>query len=337
VGEEAETQSPPTGVAPDEPLPPVTAPLNRVAAAVRAGDTVRVDVVVRTVKMGHFFPGGTVDAFDCWLELKATDDRGQTIFWSGMAEDSGRGRVESGAHFYRSLLVDAHGNAINKRNAWAARATVYAHLIPPGAADTAHFRLQVPKDVTGHIHLVAKLNYRKFAWWNTRFSFAGVSKSTSAGDVSKDYDDRQMAFTGNLAEVSGSVHAIPEVPIVVVAQDSVDLEVLPAGSATPAPKTAFDKNEWQRWNDYGIGLLLQGNLKAAEAAFSKIAEMDASNPDGWVNVGRVRLQEGDLAAAKDALEHAMALSPHLARAHYFYARVLRNEGRYDDEIGRAHV
>jgi tetratricopeptide (TPR) repeat protein len=332
VGEEAETPAPAAGAGPGEPLPPVTAPLNRVSTAVRAGDTVRVDVVVRTLKMGHFFPGGTVDAFDCWLELKATDDHGRTIFWSGMVEDNGHGRVEPGAHFYRSLLVDAHGNAINKRNAWAARATVYAHLIPPGAADTAHFRLQVPKDVSGHIHLAAKLNYRKFAWWNTQFSFAGVSESTGGGDVSKDYDDRRMAFTGDLAQVSGRIHAIPDVPIVVVAQDSVDVEVLPAGSAAPTPKTAFDKNEWQRWNDYGIGLLLQGNLKAAEAAFTKITEMDASNPDGWVNVGRVRLQEGNLAAAKEALEHAIALSPHLARAHYFYARALRNEGRYDDAI-----
>lgn len=331
VGEEAETQAQ-TTVAPAMQAPPVTAPLNRVQAAVRAGDTVRVDVVVRSLKMGHFFPGGTVDAFDCWLELKATDDSGHAIFWSGMVEDNGHGPVEPGAHFYRSLLVDAHGNAINKRNAWAARATVYAHLIPPGAADTAHFRLQVPRDVSGHIHLAAKLNYRKFAWWNTQFSFAGVSEAAGAGNVSKDYDDRRVAFTGDLAQVSGSAHAIPDVPIVVVAQDAVDLEVLPAGSAAPIPKTAFDKNEWQRWNDYGIGLLLQGNLKAADAAFAKITEMDPSNPDGWVNVGRVRLQEGNLTAAKEVLERAIALNPHLARAKYFYARALRNEGRYEDAI-----
>jgi len=34
-----------------------------------------VDVVVRTRKVGHFFPGGTVDAFDVWLELQATDEK----------------------------------------------------------------------------------------------------------------------------------------------------------------------------------------------------------------------------------------------------------------------
>ena len=72
-----------------------------------------------------FFPGGTVDAYDTWLELKGTDDKGQTIFWSGMVEDNGKGPVEKGAHFYRSLQIDAHGNPINKRNAWATRAVVY--------------------------------------------------------------------------------------------------------------------------------------------------------------------------------------------------------------------
>jgi len=333
VGEEAETQTP-TGSSLALPPLPVTAPLNRVPAAVRAGDTVRVDVVVRTLKVGHFFPGGTVDAFDCWLELKATDDGGRVIFWSGSVEDNGRGPVESGAHFYRALLVDEHSNPINKRNAWAARATVYVHLIPPGAADTAHFRLQVPRDVSGHIHLAAKLNYRKFSWWNTQFSFAGVSQSASTGasGVSKNYDDRQVSFTGNTSGVSGHIKAIPDPPIVAIAQDAVDIDVLAAGTPAPPQKTSFDKKEWQRWNDYGIGLFLQGDLTGAEAAFQKITEGDPSNPDGWVNVGRVRLQEGNLASASEALERALSVSPHLARAHYFYSRVLRNQGRYDDAI-----
>ncbi len=150
------------------------APLGRAAAQVRRGDTVRVEVVVRTRKLGHFFPGGTVDAFDCWLELQARDSQGKIIFWSGEAADNGHGPVEPGAHFYRSLQLDAHGNPINKRNAWSTRATMYAHLIPPGAADTVHFRMKIPEDCGDSITLTAKLNYRKFSWWNTQWAFAGV-------------------------------------------------------------------------------------------------------------------------------------------------------------------
>src|SRR5467141_3678033 len=143
VGEEAEAKV--TAAAPAEVLP-VTAPLSRVQAVVRRCDTLRVDVVVRTKKIGHFFPGGTVDAYDTWLELKGTDDKGQTVFWSGMAEDGGKGPVEKGAHFYRSLQIDAHGNPINKRNAWATRSVVYVRLIPPGAADTVHYRMAIPEN-----------------------------------------------------------------------------------------------------------------------------------------------------------------------------------------------
>src|SRR5258708_5145007 len=137
VGEEAESSTPKGegGAA-----LPVSAPLNRINAIVRRGDTVLVEVVVRTRKVGHFFPGGTVDAFDTWLELKATDDKDQVLFWSGKVEDEGKGPVEKGAHFYRSLPVDAHGHPINKRNAWSLRSLVYARLIPPGAADTVHYR-----------------------------------------------------------------------------------------------------------------------------------------------------------------------------------------------------
>jgi hypothetical protein len=101
----------------------------------------------------------------------AEDDRGQTIFWSGAVEDDGTGPVDKGAHFYRAFLVDQHGNEINKRNTWAARAVVYARAIPPGAADTVHYRLNIPEDVGDTISLRAKLNYRKFSWWNTQFAF----------------------------------------------------------------------------------------------------------------------------------------------------------------------
>ena len=96
-------------------------------------------MVVRTRKVGHFFPAGTVDAFDTWLELQAKDGDGRTIFWSGNVTDGGRGRVEPGAHFYRSYQLDGQGNPINKRNAWQTRSVLYVRLIPPGAADVAHY------------------------------------------------------------------------------------------------------------------------------------------------------------------------------------------------------
>ncbi|NIR48779.1 MAG: hypothetical protein GWN55_05250, partial [Phycisphaerae bacterium] len=173
----------------------IIAPLDNANAVVRRGDSVRLDVVVRTLKVGHFFPGGTVDAFDVWIELKAVDDHGKTVFWSGAVRDNGKGPVEQGAHFYKSYLLDGHGNPINKRNAWAARSVMYVNLIPPGAADVAHYRLHIPEDCGDKIFITAKLNYRKFMWWNTQFAFAGVrDPSDTDFALSPHYDDGRWLF-----------------------------------------------------------------------------------------------------------------------------------------------
>jgi Flp pilus assembly protein TadD len=296
VGEEADTSV----TAGDVEATPITGPLDRVDAAVKPGETYRVDVVVRTRKMGHFFPGGTVDAFDVWLELQATDDTGRVVFWSGKVEDNGKGPVEKGAHFYRSLQLDGEGNPINKRNAWATRSLAYVRLIPPGAADTVHYRMRIPDDARGNIHLQARLHYRKFAWSNTQFSFAGRPEP------------------------------VPDLPATTLAEGSASLKVLPGAATTPVMKVTA--SDWERWNDYGIGLLLQGDLKGSDAAFTCATEADPKNPDGFVNIGRARIQAGDLDGARSALDKALALAPNLGRAHYFYSRLLRAEGRYDDAL-----
>jgi tetratricopeptide (TPR) repeat protein len=119
-----------------------------------------------------------------------------------------------------------------------------------------------------------------------------------------------------------------------VAENEVTLPVAAHNAPAAEPKTIVRKEEWQRWNDYGIGLFLQGDLKGAAAAFQKVTEADPNNPDGWVNIGRCAVQEGDMARARTVLEKALALSPNLARANFFYARVLRSDGNYDGAASR---
>lgn len=314
------------------PAADVLAPIDKVDAAVHPGDSVRVEVVVRTRKVGHFFPGGTVDAFDVWVELEAVDDSGRVIFHSGEAADEGKGPVDPGAHFYRSLLLDEHGNQINKRNAWAARTVAYVHLIPPGAADTIHYRVNIPQDVSGTIHLTARVNYRKFSWWNTQWAFAGVPDPTAGGGVSTSYDDRKWQFTGSTAHVSGAIKAIPAIPTTVMASGTGSLRVVPAGQPLPADTPLMTPKVRERWNDYGIGLLLQGDLRNAEAAFLKVTQMEPGYADGWVNVGRARLQEGDIDGAEQVLRRALQVDANLAKTHFFLGVVLKTDGRYAEAL-----
>ncbi|HKB13017.1 MAG TPA: tetratricopeptide repeat protein, partial [Vicinamibacterales bacterium] len=316
----------------------VVAPLDKVTAWVRRGESARIEVVLRTRKVGHFFPGGTVDAFDVWVELEAVDDRGRTLLHSGSVALDGKGPVDRSAHFYRSLQLDEHGNPINKRNAWAARSVAYVRLIPPGAADTVHYRLDVPADAGDRITMTARVRYRKFAWWNTQWAYAGVRDPADArGRTGRGFDDGNWIFTGDTSRVSGAVKAIPDIPTTTMAEARATVSVVDRDARPPQMAAYLDKSVRERWNDYGIGLLLQGHLKGAESAFENVTEMDPAYADGFVNVGRVRLQEGNLSGAEQILRRALTVDPELAKTHFFLGTALKNDGQYADALTHLRI
>ncbi len=327
VGEEAEQAS--TGVIRD--VGELSAPIDHAGTKLAPGTTARVDVVVRTRKIGHFFPAGTVDAFDVWLELQAKDATGRVIFWSGRTEDNGRGPVEPGAHFYKSYQLDGAGNPIDKRNAWQARSVLYVRLIPPGAADVAHYRVHIPKDAQGPITLTAKLNYRKFSWFYTHFAYAGEpAPGQDPSLLNATQNSLRYSFDrANIpANVSGEIKdRVPDLPIVALAQATAQLG-LGATNWTPV----VEKRDRERWNDWGIGLLLQGDLKGAEYAFKKATEAEPGYVDGWLNVARALVQEGENEAAKPYIEKALAINPRLGRIYYFKALTQKTDGDYDGAL-----
>lgn len=347
----------------------LVAPINRGGpdAVLRRGESPLVDVVVRTLKVGHSFPGGTIDSADVWLELEAKDNTGATIYHSGKLQWP-NGPEEPGAEQYRAVQIDEHGNMIDKRNAWAARALVYSKVIGPGSADAVHFRLNVPKSCGNQITLTAKLNFRKFAWHNNAFAYAGRTDDTvgatddaskvkvgvgydseghvkTTGPVSHGWDDRKFRFDADLSKVSGDIKAIPDLPITVLAQDTVTLPVVDGKAPGPLPVTvATDdtkKKDRVRWNDYGIGLMLQGDFLHATNAFEQVTKIAPAWPEGWVNIGRVRQVERDTPAARAAFEKAFTLydakptpmTKYLrARTQNFYAQSLFDCGQIDAAV-----
>ncbi len=332
VGEEAEQAAP----AVIREVGKVSAPIDVAGTALEPGSTARVDVVVRTRKIGHFFPGGTVDAFDVWLELQARDADGRVIFWSGDLTGDGNGPVEPGAHFYRSYQLDADANPINKRNAWQARSLLYARLIPPGAADVAHYLVRVPRDARGPISLTAKLNYRKFSWYYTHFAYAGQPKpGQDPSLLGLDHNGLEYEFNPDCipANVSGKIRGrVPDLPIVTLAQADA---VVPLG--TPSWTPVVRRQDRERWNDWGIGLLLQGDLKGAEYAFRKTTEAEPEYADGWLNVARALIQEGETDAAKPFVAKAMSLHPEFGRTWFFQAAIQKADGEYDGALKSLEV
>jgi tetratricopeptide (TPR) repeat protein len=272
-----------------------------------------------------------VDGFDVWLEFKARDAAGRPLAWSGRVEEDGRGPVEKGAHFYRSFLIDSEGNPINKRNAFQTRSLLYVRLIPPGAADVGHYRVKIPKDAKGPITLHAKLNYRKFSHYYTQFAYSGEPEpGQDPSLVSVRHDSRRFSFgPANIPKnVSGAIRdRIPDLPVITLAEAKSRLEL-----GAPGWKPVVRKDDRERWNDWGIGLLLQGDLKGAEYAFTRVTDADPGYADGWLNVARALIQEGETDRAKPFIDKALAVDSSLGRIHFFKALIQKADGDYDGAL-----
>jgi len=284
-------------------------------------------VVVRTRGVGHQFTGGTTDSNMAWLEISLLDSDGRPVLLSGgMGEDQ---FVDAAAHSYRGIFLDEAGQRISKRNGWDRRTPVYVHMIPPGAGDTVHFDLAIPPDARGPLTLRARLNYRKHKQEYHRWVFGATpvadqppgAVSTPAVDTREwDYDDA----------------LVPDLPVVVLASTEVTLRVSDAtlvdGASPGGEHVAVDSTAWMRFNDWGIGLLRQTDLRAALRAFRWVQEANPGYADGWVNEARVHLQEGNLDAAESALQRALEIEPGYPKADYFLSQVARGYGEYDRVI-----
>ncbi len=117
-----------------------------------------------------------------------------------------------------------------------------------------------------------------------------------------------------------------------MAENTATLKVVAAGDQAPPPVSVMDPSVRERWNDYGIGLLLQGDIRNAETTFLKVTQMEPGYADGWVNVGRARVQEGNMAGAEEVLRKALTVDPDLAKTHFFLGTALKSLGRYDEAI-----
>jgi tetratricopeptide (TPR) repeat protein len=98
---------------------------------------------------------------------------------------------------------------------------------------------------------------------------------------------------------------------------------------------------WERWNDYGIGLLLEGQqsgaakgeLRQAAEAFAQVEELKRF--DGALNLARVYFAEGRLDDAVEALHRASRYrspAPPAWTLAWLTGLVNRQQGRLDEAI-----
>ena len=250
------------------------APLRPSLPELVPGKRYLIEIVIRTTGVGHHLTQGTADSNELWLDVTATAD-GRLIGRSGNLD--ALGAVDPWSYFVNSYVLDRQGRRIDRRNGQDIFVTLYNHQIPPGAATVVHYLLQVPEDTQGPVAIEAQLNYRKFDATYLRYL-------------------QGEQFRGN------------RLPITVMASDRLLLPV--QGQQEPLDEqqpVAIKPGE--RWNDYGIGLLREGNsgsskgeLRQAEQAFQQVEAL--GDGSGALNLARVYFKEGQLEQAATALRRA---------------------------------
>ena len=283
---------------------PLIAPIRPEVPTLKPGNKYLLETIIRTVKMGHLFTQGTADSNEIWMDVtvRAGD---KVIGRSGgmRAED---GEVDPWSHFVNIYMLDRKGNRIDQRNAQDIFTPLYNHQIPPGAGDVVHYVMELPADLTTPITVDVKLQFRKFD-------------------------------TTYMKHFQGEEFKVNDLPIMTLATDSVTFPV--EGVTAEISNAESPIVLWQRWNDYGIGLLRKGSkgsskgeLRQAEAAFAEVGKL--GRPDGALNRARVYLKEGRLDEAAAALKEAAAHDPPAPAwsVAWFTGQVNKQNGHLDEAI-----
>ena len=250
---------------------PLLGPLRPKVPALKPGKSYLLEVVLRTLTLGHPLTQGTVDSNELWVDVN-TSSGGKTIGRSGGVGQFNE--VDPWSHFVNVYMLDKDGNRIDRRNPQDIFTPLYNNQIPPGAAQVAHYAFTVPEDLTAPLTFEVKFQYRKFDTIYMNYVF-GKSYTNGA----------PFQFTNDL-------------PITPMASDRITFPIeggqFQPSTLNPQPSTMPD---WQRWNDYSIGLLLKGDkgsekgeLVQAAQAFSEVEKLGRA--DGPLNLARVYFKEG---------------------------------------------
>jgi Flp pilus assembly protein TadD len=280
------------------------------------GETLDVEVVVRTRGVGHPYTNGTADSNETWVSLEG-DAALAPFFRSGVLD--GEGRLDPAADMLSNFVVSHDGDHMDRRQPQDIHVPLYNNAIGPGAARVVHYRVTVPRDAKGPVTLAAGVHYRKFSRDYTTFSLGAAAASLPVTTLAEDRVE--------LAVWSAKETSLPPRP---------SPRTFPAGrGGGPGGRgggTARGNSDplWLRWNDYGIGLFLQGDFRGATRAWTKTAELAPDKPDGPLNRARAEIAEGRLSDAKASLAEAEKIRPGWGKTAFFRATVAKEEGRLPD-------
>lgn len=200
------------------------------------------------------------------------------------------GDLESGAHSYTNRLISKEGKWLDLHQVWETHTKPYDSTIMPGSSDLVRYQFTIPKDAKFPLSATTKVNYRRF----------------------------RQAF-------QNFVLGTPQTyPIVVMGSKTMQLQQNNLAATDP------DKNEWMRWNNYGIALLNQQQYSQAIQAFQQVVKLRPEYPDAYTNVALANFRNENYDAAMESLNKALELAPGDARAVFYRASIQRQKGNLEE-------
>ncbi len=261
-------------------------------APLTPGERVVIDVALRNERVGHRFPGGTMDAADAWVEVEVRDANGGLLAEAGLEHEATGD--DPTAHRLRALQVGDDGKPRLERQTEQFRAPVYNHTIPPRGAQVVEYGLETPVGAVFPLRVIARLRHR------TR----SLPVHHAACEASK--NPRGKAFRAAGLDLDGCT---PE-PVTNVAEAEAWIGPGSAGRRPEKP----GKPTWRRLYDHGLGLigaLQERRDEAGPSLLAARAALEASSeprPKAMV-MGALALLAGRQGRVDEAMSWLDKLAP----------------------------
>lgn len=332
-----------------------------------------IDVVLRARRVGHRFPGGTMDSNEVWVEVEAHDGAGRLLGRSGGLD--GEGRLDEAAHLVRVQPVDGAGDPIARRDVQHLHGVAWDTALGP--SDPAAVRYRLPE---GTARVRARLLYRKLPIEYTRAACSALGDEAARRrcrdlpviEVAHDERllgegeeaararlgeaewlrrrlDHGLALADALVEEAGAGEALLRSvaaarPLEVEAWLGLARVATAQGRIDDAVRLARQAGTVR--HDFPAALLLEARalyqgyrFEAARPPIERLAALLPEDDNVLSLLARVRGVTGDAQGALEAATRLAAQDPDLDEAHYQRAVALRELGRSDesDAAGRDYV
>jgi Flp pilus assembly protein TadD len=272
-------------------------------------------------RVGHRFPGGTLDIQDTWLEVSVVDALGKRIAQAGTRQQSGR--ADPSAHVLRVLVIDGDGAPVRAHATHRFRTVAYDHSVAPRDADVVQVSFRVPQTLDKArlpLQAIARLRHRS----------RSLDMQQAACDAER--SERGRRFAEATKAIGRHLDPCAAQPVFEIAATRAQLGGGRGLSSDTSPR-------WLRLYRHGLALLDVVGERVHEAAPSLRAALgDADIEDATqrsqihVALARMLARQGRPEDAIEELTAASALTPDHPAIDRAHGEALLRVWRFDQAV-----